>query len=661
MALTIGEWIKIRHENMDTQKDPYNVKKENYIELNAGKLPEGLRQYNNTEVAQPAPELRKTTPVDDKQLQKTPVVEKMSAMGITGYTTLRQYDKDIQSKYAQVDKEYKKTIATLNANGKYADYTGFGAMLDPRLYAKSVIRIGKALGVSGAILFAAQQFGLFVMNSTGKIWNPLTTIGAPAPLGALMPAAADVLYQQVKTMIGGGIPLPGQDMHYDIAKGKYNLVRITANYPFIRKTVLGGRVGTSGEIVADSQRGAFEQEGNTYGKPLVDATLNVRNQYFPKISTGQSAASVENSKVPVDTLIQDALSGQNTSGHLLDDLGTETKRYSYNKTSINGETTKRLTSLMDSKVSLTRPDRTDKTYNLRDPGAFPLYTPSFNGGIIPAKFQAENSQGFILTGKGEAQTNKISDNTAYLPFSLTDLRPVGGSHKYRTVYFRPLNLKLNESFVPRWNKSNYYGRVDAVATYEATDRSIGITFDMHAFSPEDLKTIYQKLHWLNSMLYPSYNKELIYQSGPVIRVRVGDVINALGPEGCRGLPGIIESVELDYSEGLWELEDGIKVPRSVSVSMQITILHDKPIGIGVDGKFGGMGLIGDDGKYVPPSMMSQAKQGEKNGANANGTLPEAIDASSFRSIQRIPFNDWDKIENIDKVKSNTNTKKVNPF
>lgn len=231
---------------------------------------------------------------------------------------------------------------------------------------------------------------------------------------------------------------------------------------------------------------------------------------------------------------------------------------------------------------------------------------AFENGIIPMRLIGDNRVGFQTFRRG--QGNKHSDDQYYVPLCFTDLRPVGDV--FRSVYFRPLIDNLSEGFAPEWNKQQFFGRTDSVATYQSTQRTISLAFKLVAFGPEDVRTIYQKLHWLTSMVYPEYDNNLAYRSGPVVRMRVGDLINAPGPEGARGLPGIIESLDYDYSGKLWELKKDFKMPREVDVSLSFLVLHDVPIGRGLEGKFGGLGSVDKDGKFSV-----------KDGTDQNGQSP----------------------------------------
>lgn len=211
---------------------------------------------------------------------------------------------------------------------------------------------------------------------------------------------------------------------------------------------------------------------------------------------------------------------------------------------------------------------------------------AFIDGIIPMRVTKENQLGFT---KVSTENDLPDDDAVYVPVSFTDLRPIGNS--FRTIYFRPIITGLAENISPEWNKKQYYGRVDPVATYQSTTRTISLGFQLMAFAPEDVETIYKKLHWLSSMVYPEYDNDFAYKSGPVVRMRIGDVVSAVGTNGIRGLPGIIESLEYDYSDALWELKKNMKLPRAINVGLSFTVLHDTPVGRGSEGKFGGLGEI----------------------------------------------------------------------
>jgi len=113
-----------------------------------------------------------------------------------------------------------------------------------------------------------------------------------------------------------------------------------------------------------------------------------------------------------------------------------------------------------------------------------------------------------------------------------------------------------------------------------TMRTINLSFDVVAFSPKDLPIMYRKLRKLQSMVYPMYDDKGFLKSGPIIRMRIGDLIAA---EDNRGLPGYLTSLDFNYDISIWNIKTDVKVPRNITVSLAFTALHDGNPGIYKDG------------------------------------------------------------------------------
>lgn len=260
---------------------------------------------------------------------------------------------------------------------------------------------------------------------------------------------------------------------------------------------------------------------------------------------------------------------------------------------------------------------------------------AFTNGVMPMRLKGDNDWGFrTFVNKDD----KYTDDDVYVPLSFTDMRSIGST--FRSVYFRPTISSLNESFSPEWNKTSYFGRVDPVATYQSTTRTISFSFKLIAFSPEDVRTIYQKLHWLSSMVYPTYDKNLLMTAGPVVRLRIGDVVNGNGFLGGKGLPGIIDSLEYDYSDKIWEIKEKFKVPREVDVAVTFTVIHDLPVGVGDEGMFGGLGRINSKGLFT-----------NTTGDDPDSPTAANADSTQFRNFGKdgIDFT-YNKLSEIDSEK-----------
>jgi hypothetical protein len=187
----------------------------------------------------------------------------------------------------------------------------------------------------------------------------------------------------------------------------------------------------------------------------------------------------------------------------------------------------------------------------------------------------------------------VKNDENYMPFVFQDLRIPD-----QFLYFRAfLQEGLAETFSPEWNEDRYYGRVDPVPTYIGTTRTIDLSFDVVAWSPKDLPVMYKKLQKLQSMVYPLYDEEGFLKSGPIIRMRIGDLICG---KNNKGLPGFITSMDFSYDESVWNIQKDFKSPRKVTVSLGYTVLHEANPGLypqGEDIKFGVAQVVKDNDKF----------------------------------------------------------------
>ncbi len=223
-----------------------------------------------------------------------------------------------------------------------------------------------------------------------------------------------------------------------------------------------------------------------------------------------------------------------------------------------------------------------------------LAASAFTDGIVRVGVRGESADGSVLTPTTDPSDapflGGVDDDDARVPLVFTDLRKDTAKNAYRSIYFRPLNLAFSNVISPAYAETNAFGRVDAVVGYQQTSRTFNLSFEVHAFAPEDLQLMYNKMVWLQSMCYPTFGPDSIIRSGPVCRLRIGDAVST--QQG--GVPGVIKSLNFDFAEALWELKQGSKVPRSFKVSVDYLALHDGPLGL-LNGVFGVFQLPSNNG------------------------------------------------------------------
>jgi hypothetical protein len=227
-----------------------------------------------------------------------------------------------------------------------------------------------------------------------------------------------------------------------------------------------------------------------------------------------------------------------------------------------------------------------------------LAASAFVNGIIRAQISPKEDPDGAIYSQTQNPSTVVDDDEARVPLCFTDLRKDPVRRAYRSIYFRPMNLAFSNAISPEWTEASSFGRTDPILGYQKTSRTYSVSFELHAFAPEDLEVMYKKMTWLTSMCYPSYGLDSLMRSGPVTRMRIGDAVAT----ESGGISGVIKSLNFDFADALWELKQGLKVPRSFKVSVDFQVLHEGPVGI-LNGAFGVF-------KLPPPEQEKKLQPGQ---------------------------------------------------
>lgn len=400
-----------------------------------------------------------------------------------------------------------------------------GAAMDPIVLARWLRDYINSVGPGAAGRFIAEQTSLFAMNPVvSRVFNPayFAAMLVPGSMGHV-PAAVDTLSYTMEDVVRAR----------EVAKPPFADVK-----------------GLDSPIQPDSQQSPY-----SVSQPSEDGQL-----------------------MDMETLVVDAIVGAGIGSPVKDskEAGVKVRVFDASKFFTDGRGGPRTVFRRDL-VAATGPTSARKTI-----AASKLANAAGTRGIIPAALPGELSDGTFETDTDDPSDGPtgLADDDAYVPLSFTDLRPKANG-RYRTVYLRPFGLHFSESVAPEFEEDAAFGRTDPVVGYSRTVRSFDGTFECHAFAPEDLRTIHQKLFWLKSMTYPSYTTDMLLKSGPVLRMRIGDVVAS----GRKGASGILRSLSFDHADSLWELQQGAKVTRHIQVSLSFLVLHEGPVGF-MDGEFG---------------------------------------------------------------------------
>ena len=252
--------------------------------------------------------------------------------------------------------------------------------------------------------------------------------------------------------------------------------------------------------------------------------------------------------------------------------------------------------------------------------------------IVDARFYPYETRD-ITTGQTDAVVydEPIPDNENYMPFMFQDLRDNPESFLYFRAFIKPDSL--TETFNVDWNPTRYYGRVEQIPIYMGTTRNVGLAFDLVAWQPADLDVIYRKLHKLQSMVYPAFDTKGFLQAGPIIRMRVGNLIAGANK---RGLSGYLQSLDFAY-DNVWSIEDGAKVPRHITVTLTFTALHEGNPGIY---PFKEVAFDNAGEQLEKPSESDRSRFGIRISETSESGVGHTIDEQGIRGTDLIKDHSW---------------------
>ena len=181
----------------------------------------------------------------------------------------------------------------------------------------------------------------------------------------------------------------------------------------------------------------------------------------------------------------------------------------------------------------------------------------------------------------------------------------------REVLFKAFLTTYEDSFQSKWSSERVYGRNDPIHTFQGTERSISLAWDVPAASYKEGKENFVNASTLYAMLYPSYEprggvegeKIGIISGAPLIKIKFGNLIidasavidtsTNYAHQTARdaGLLGYIDGLKFspDLDSGFFDggepnqpqnqsTAPGELIPQTIKLSCNFHVLHSHPLG-----------------------------------------------------------------------------------
>ena len=179
------------------------------------------------------------------------------------------------------------------------------------------------------------------------------------------------------------------------------------------------------------------------------------------------------------------------------------------------------------------------------------------------------------------------------------------------VSFKAFLTTFDDDYESKWNKTTVYGRMDPIMTFQGTERTITIGWDVVAYSAYEAYRNMQRVSLLLQMLYPVYENSGagtadILTAAPLFKMHFMNLANEFTTDAALGT-GLVGTVSgFTYSPvieaGFYNTDDGsierkrgkldgkeLKrirkdfkagaiLPQAINLSCTYTVLHTQPLG-----------------------------------------------------------------------------------
>lgn len=180
----------------------------------------------------------------------------------------------------------------------------------------------------------------------------------------------------------------------------------------------------------------------------------------------------------------------------------------------------------------------------------------------------------------------------------------------RKVAFPAFLTNISQDFKSSWNSEDVFGRMDPIASFQNTKRTVTLSFNVPAASVAEAKENQAKFSKFSQMLYPAYldtsipalkqtipmadgdvgppQEETVREAfegsktmakAPLLRVKFGNLVRS--QDGTEGLLGYIDGISFKptLSLGMFAEGGGNFYAKNFELSFTLNVLHDSDLGI----------------------------------------------------------------------------------
>lgn len=191
----------------------------------------------------------------------------------------------------------------------------------------------------------------------------------------------------------------------------------------------------------------------------------------------------------------------------------------------------------------------------------------------------------VVNGNTQPNTRGYYDQTEFLKNEKGQNIQFYHLPSKRGVAFKAFITNFSDSYESSWNTEEVYGRMDPIATFQGTRRTINLGWQVVASSPAEAQENLAKCQSLFKMLYPVYESQGVLQAPPLFRLKVMNWVQDASNPNTRtakdgGLVGFPSGFAFnpDLEVGAFDSDVGRVYPKVINLECSYTVLHTHEVG-----------------------------------------------------------------------------------
>jgi|MDTC01.3.fsa_nt_gb hypothetical protein len=197
----------------------------------------------------------------------------------------------------------------------------------------------------------------------------------------------------------------------------------------------------------------------------------------------------------------------------------------------------------------------------------------------------------------------------------------------KSVSFPAMLTSFSDGVNAQFGGDSYYGRMDTAPVYSNTTRTITIGFDIISYSEGDARNNLDQMNLLQAFLYPEYGDEhggaSTIKSPPLLRVKLANLIaDAVTGEGLLCYTNTV-GFDPDFAQGAFQTSAGEIIPKTYTVTLSLTILHEHNLGWNSDGTFRG-GAKNFPRPHITPKTTEQNPNAQGSANNVGVATGDGV-------------------------------------